>query len=41
MEAALAREAQRLVGGPSAVRIVGDTALPKRGAASVGVAHQL
>src|SRR4051794_14393250 len=40
VEAALAREAERLVGGAGAVLIVDDTALPKRGDASVGVAHQ-
>jgi SRSO17 transposase len=40
LELVLAREAQRLVGGPDAVLIVDDTALPKRGRGSVGVAHQ-
>jgi SRSO17 transposase len=40
LEAVLAREAQRLVGGRDAVLIVDDTALPKRGRSSVGVAHQ-
>ena len=40
VETVLAREVQRLVGGERAVRIVDDTALPKRGDASVGVAHQ-
>ncbi len=37
---ALAREADRLVGGPDAVLIVDDTALPKKGEHSVGVARQ-
>lgn len=36
----LAREADRLVGGPDAVLVVDDTALPKQGALSVGVARQ-
>ena len=40
VEALLAREAQRLVGGDEAVLIIDDTALPKKGAHSVGVAHQ-
>jgi SRSO17 transposase len=40
LEAALAQAAQRLVGGAAAVLIVDDTALPKKGAGSVGVAHQ-
>ncbi len=40
VEAALAREAQRLVGGPEAVLIVDDTALVKQGRHSVGVARQ-
>ena len=33
-------QADRLVGGPDAVPIVHDTALPKKGTASVGVAPQ-
>ena len=37
---ALAREADRLVGGPEAVLVVDDTALPKKGTLSVGVARQ-
>src|SRR3712207_9524629 len=37
---ALAREADRLVGGPDAALVIGDTALPKKGALSVGVARQ-
>ena len=36
----LAREADRLVGGPDAVLIIDDTALPKKGEHSVGVARQ-
>ncbi len=40
VEAVLAREAQRLAGGEAAVLIVDDTALPKKGEHSVGVAHQ-
>ena len=40
LEAVLAREADRLVGGPDAVLIVDDTALPKKGEHSVGVARQ-
>src|SRR5919112_6057655 len=35
---ALAREADRLVGGPGAALVIDDTALPKKGALSVGVA---
>jgi DDE superfamily endonuclease len=38
--AVLAREADRLLGGPDAVLAIDDTALPKRGALSVGVARQ-
>ena len=37
---ALAREADRLVGGPGAVLVIDDTALPKKGALSAGVARQ-
>lgn len=40
LEVALAREATRLVGGPDAVLIVDDTALPKQGTHSVGVGRQ-
>lgn len=37
---ALAREADRLVGGPDAYLVIDDTALPKKGTLSVGVARQ-
>ena len=37
---ALAREADRLLGGPQAALVIDDTALPKKGARSVGVARQ-
>ncbi|WP_159350067.1 IS701 family transposase [Roseomonas harenae] len=40
LEAALMREADRLVGGRGAFLIVDDTALPKKGTRSVGVAPQ-
>src|SRR5918992_5578630 len=40
LAAVLTREADRLVGGPEAVLIVDDTALPKKGEHSVGVARQ-
>src|SRR5918993_194441 len=36
----LADEADRLVGGPDAALVIDDTALPKKGALSVGVARQ-
>src|SRR3712207_8734586 len=36
----LARQADRLIGGPDAVLVVDDTALPKKGVLSVGVARQ-
>ena len=38
--AVLAKKADRLVGGPEAVLVVDDTALPKKGALSAGVARQ-
>ena len=40
LAAVLAREADCLVGGPEAVLIIDDTALPKKGEHSVGVARQ-
>ncbi len=40
LAAALLHEADRLVGGPDAVLVVDDTALPKKGRHSVGVAPQ-
>ncbi|MBW3655750.1 MAG: IS701 family transposase [Gemmatimonadetes bacterium] len=40
LEAVLAAKAGALVGGHDAVLVVDDTALPKKGSASVGVAHQ-
>jgi len=40
LEAVLAAKADALVGGTDAVLVVDDTALPKKGPASVGVAHQ-
>lgn len=40
LQSALARQAQRLIGGPDAVLIVDDTAFPKQGECSVGVARQ-
>jgi SRSO17 transposase len=40
LEAVLAAKADALVGGGDAVLVVDDTALPKKGSASVGVAHQ-
>ena len=36
----LAQQADRLVGGPEAVLVIDDTALPKKGTLSVGVARQ-
>jgi SRSO17 transposase len=36
----LAQEADRLVGGPDAFLVIDDTALPKKGELSVGVARQ-
>ena len=40
LEAALLAEADRLVGGKDALLVVDDTALPKKGRHSVGVAPQ-
>jgi SRSO17 transposase len=40
LERVLAEVADRLVGGPEAVLIIDDTALPKQGTHSVGVARQ-
>ena len=40
LEAALLAEADRLVGGETAVLVIDDTALPKKGSRSVGVAPQ-
>ncbi|WP_246252835.1 IS701 family transposase, partial [Allomesorhizobium camelthorni] len=40
LEEELARQADRMVGGETAVLVVDDTALPKKGANSVGVAPQ-
>jgi SRSO17 transposase len=40
LEAILARKADRLVGGPDAVLAIDDTAVPKKGAHSVGIASQ-
>jgi SRSO17 transposase len=40
LEAVLAKEADRLVGGPEAALVIDDTALPKQGRHSVGVARQ-
>ena len=40
LRAVLAGKADALVGGPSAVLVIDDTALPKKGQRSVGVARQ-
>lgn len=40
LERELARAADALVGGEAATLVIDDTALPKKGAHSVGVAHQ-
>src|SRR3954451_19649473 len=40
LEAELLAQANRLVGGPDAVLVIDDTALPKKGTHSVGVASQ-
>src|SRR3712207_6741045 len=40
LEAELLTQADRLVGGPDAVLVIDDTALPKKGMLSVGVAPQ-
>jgi SRSO17 transposase len=40
LEEELARQANMLVGGPDAVLVIDDTALPKKGSHSVGVAPQ-
>lgn len=40
LEAVLAAKADAMLGGPDAVLVVDDTALPKKGSASVGVAPQ-
>jgi len=36
----LAQQAERMIGGPDAVLLIDDTALPKKGTLSVGVARQ-
>src|SRR3982750_1006916 len=40
LEAELLAQADRLVGGPDAILVIDDTALPKKGTHSVGVASQ-
>jgi SRSO17 transposase len=40
LEAELLAQANRLVGGPDAILVIDDTALPKKGTHSVGVASQ-
>jgi SRSO17 transposase len=40
LEAELLAQANRLVGGPDAILVIDDTALPKKGTHSVGVAPQ-
>src|ERR671929_2105874 len=40
LERDLLSKADQLLGGPEAVLVIDDTALPKKGARSVGVAHQ-
>jgi SRSO17 transposase len=40
LEAELLAQANRLVGGPDAILVIDDTALPKKGTHSVGVARQ-
>ena len=40
LETALAQAADRLVGGSQAVLVIDDTALPKKGTHSIGVARQ-
>ena len=40
LEAELLAQADRLVGGPDAILVIDDTALPKKGSHSVGVAPQ-
>jgi SRSO17 transposase len=40
LEAELLAQANRLVGGPDAILVIDDTALPKKGTRSVGVASQ-